>query len=136
MMGGSVGLDSAIQHVNHTAGRLAEVLVVGNHNQSGSVLVESSEEGKDLLSCGGIELSSRFVGQKQHRAIGQRTSNGDPLHLPPGELGSPVLRAISQSDIAEQVESALPSFLPWNAGFGHGKLHILLSRQDREQVKT
>ena len=35
----------------------------------------------DLLSGFFVELSGRFVGQQQPRAIGQRSSNGHPLHF-------------------------------------------------------
>jgi len=133
---GGVGPDPAVQHVDHPAGLFTEALIMSDHHERGSILIETAEEGEDLLSRSGIELAGRLVSQKQHWAVGQRTGNGYPLHFTPGELSGAVPCPVGQANIAEQVESALAPLLPRYPGLRHRKLYVLLGSEHREEVET
>jgi hypothetical protein len=49
-------------------------------------LLKFVEEAKNFLSRGRVEISRRFIGQKQGRAKDERSRNGYPLTLSTGEF--------------------------------------------------
>jgi hypothetical protein len=54
---------------------------VGHDDDGGPIGVDPVDEIADLLSGCFVELTGRLVREQQPRAIGQRSSNGHPLHF-------------------------------------------------------
>ena len=86
-----------------------EPLVVRHHDERGAVGIEASEEVEDLLAGGRVELAGGLVGEEDRRPVGERAGDRHPLHLAAGELRRPVLRAVSEPDVREQLAGARPA---------------------------
>ena len=69
-------------------------------------LLHAIEQLGDLFAGRAIELSGRLVGQQQHRPIGQRPRDGDPLHLAAGELRRAMVRAMGEADVLQKLGGA------------------------------
>ena len=90
---------------------------------------------EDFLPCGGVELARWLICQKQDGAVGQRTSDRDPLHFSAGKLSGPVPSPVGQTNVAEQLERALSPLLPGEPSLRHWKLHVLLGGEHRQEVE-
>ena len=72
--------------------------VMGDHHNRLTELADRpTEEAQDLGSGSGVEVSSRLVGEDDVRSAGERTSTGDPLLLPTGELVRLVSEPVAQA---------------------------------------
>jgi hypothetical protein len=69
--------------------------VVRHHHQRGfSRLTHLQQQIEDVLTVGGVEISSRLVGEDERRVVGQRPGDRDPLLLAARQLRRIVMPAI------------------------------------------
>ena len=90
----------------------------------------------DLLAGCAIELSGRLVGEKQHRAIGERPCDGHPLHFSARELRRAVVRAMREPDVFQQLGRSQTPSVAGHAGFGLRELDVLPGRQHGKQKES
>ena len=70
-----------------------DVVFVGHHDDRLASLVESPQQGHDLVGRHGIQVAGRLVGQDDVRVVDQGPGDGHPLAFPAGELGRPMVHA-------------------------------------------
>src|SRR5690242_8260632 len=80
---------------------------MGDHYDRLALVIEFLKNLHDLLALSACQISSRLVRQDQHRVHYDRSSNGDTLLLPTGELVGIVVNAIAKSDAYEGIDGAL-----------------------------
>ncbi len=56
---------------------------MGDHHHRSPLLMQIIDQGQNLITGVCIEISSRFVGQQQHRIIDESTRDGDSLAFSP-----------------------------------------------------
>jgi hypothetical protein len=77
---GGLILQSAVAHDKYTVREGCMLAVVRDHDDRLAVLVnELPQQGNDPASLGAIEISGRFVGQKNGRIDGQGAGDGHSL---------------------------------------------------------
>src|SRR6185312_11671925 len=80
------GDDPAVELDDATAHGVDDVVVVRCHDDRGAGAVDPLEQQHDPLAGLRVEVAGGLVGQQHQRAVDERTGDGDPLLLAPGEL--------------------------------------------------
>jgi hypothetical protein len=96
--------DSTIYQPDHAVGAGHEIEIVRHHDDSQPfLLVQVAEETDDFLAIGGIEVSSRLIGEQNARAIDQGSGDGGPLHFAAGKLSRPMPQPMAKTHAVQQL---------------------------------
>lgn len=77
-----VGYDLAVKEVEYAVGIEGVTLVVGNHDDGGSFLMELFEEFHHFPAIGRVEVASRFVSKDEFGFAGYGSGKCHSLLLP------------------------------------------------------
>ena len=81
-----------------------KLLVVGDHDHGQVVrAVQGVEQVEDSPRCRAVEVSGRFIGEQQGGGLHQRPGDRNPLLLSPRELARPMLAALFQAYLGQQL---------------------------------
>lgn len=86
---------ATIEEIDGAMGNLRVMLVVGNHDDCSSILVEFSEQAHYFQTVLRVEVTRRLIGKNQLRIEDHGTGNGHSLLLTAGELMREVLGSMS-----------------------------------------
>src|ERR1700730_13983545 len=89
--------DDAVAKDNSTLGKIRDVRFVRYQNDRETLAVQLLEHVHDFDRGTAVEVSGRFVREKDRRVIYQRTGNRDALLLTAGKLRWEMVGAIGQS---------------------------------------
>ncbi len=123
--GASVGDDVAVEDLYLAGHALGDGVVVGDDHDGRAGLVELGDEGQDGLPGGLVEVAGRLVRQHDGGLADQRSGDGDPLTLPPGELGGTGVGARGQADQVQGLEGAPAALLERDAGVEEPVGHVV-----------
>jgi len=93
LVGGDVTVDESDDAVAITR----ETLVVCDHDDGGTLLVEAGEDGHDLFAGVGVEVTGGFVGEDEFGSVGQGACDGDALDLSAREFAGAVIESASDA---------------------------------------
>ena len=85
---------------------------MGDDHDRGTLPIELTQEGHDLIRRPGIEIAGGFISQDDGRVTHQGTGDRHPLTFAARELVRPVLEAMSQPNSFEHLDglgSAAPT---------------------------
>src|SRR5262245_41969239 len=130
----SVG-QHALVEVQHPAGALGGVRIVGDHDDGLLELaIEPLEQLEDLFPRLAVEVAGRLVGQQQRRIAHDGARDRHPLLLPAGELAWVVPEPLPEADDAERVLGAFDPLLAAHLDQQQRQLDVLERGQHRDQV--
>src|SRR5258708_1280454 len=112
---------------------LDHVLIVRGDDDGHADLVERLEHADDLFSVGGVEISGRFVGEQDRRAIDDGTGDAKALLFPGGQGDGSGFFASEQADFVESGPRALRNLAARKAGYRQGQRHILENTAVKQQ---
>jgi hypothetical protein len=114
-------------------GRRSARVVRDHHERLTVVLHRAAEQVEDLATRLRIEIPGRLVGENHAGPAHQRPCDRDPLLLTARELRGPMLAAVLETDLPEQVVEEPGLRLP--APEGQRQDDVLLRSQHRQQVE-
>ena len=123
--GSGVGDDTAVEDPDRAGHALGDGVVVGDDHDGRAGLVELVDQGQDGLPGGLVEIAGRLVGEHDGGLADQSPGDGDPLALPPRELGGTDMRALGQADQVQGVKGALAALLEGDAGVEEPVGHVV-----------
>ena len=98
------------------------------------ILCNLFEKLHHLFACVAVESTGGFICKQNGRAVHQCPGNGNPLHLPSGELHGLFLGLFQQAHTLQRVQCPLSPLLTAYTGERHGQLHIGENSLVRDQV--
>ena len=102
---------------------LGQVGIVRYHDDQ-PVFGDFPDQFHDLDAGLGIQSAGGLIGQEDFGIIYQCTGNGDPLHLPAGELIGLFTQLVAQSDTLQGLPGPPPAFSSGDAGDGERQLDV------------
>ena len=93
---------STVEQVNRAIGVLGKTRVMRHHADGRAGGVQFLEQIHDRFAIARIEISGRFVREKDRRFAGQSAGHGDTLLLAAGELARQMFRAVAHSNAFER----------------------------------
>src|SRR5882672_2056969 len=78
--------DLPVPKVDHATRAPGDVVLVGDEHDGVPLLVESAEEGHDLLAGARVEVSRGLIGQEERRTVDEGPGDRHALPLAAGEL--------------------------------------------------
>src|SRR5690625_992235 len=106
---------------------------VGDHDDCLALVVQLPEGLQDCLPLRLGEAACRFVCQDYLRVVHESSGDGHPLLLAAGQLCGPVVTAVLQAELAEQIQCTFLSLPATHARVLQGPGDVLPSRQLRPQ---
>ena len=125
--------DPAVTDPDDASGVGRDVGFVGHHDDGDAAAVQELELVQDILGLVRGQVSGGFVGEDDPGMVDQGPGDGHPLLLAAGELVGPVVDAVGQSDLSQNLEGPLPSV--GRTGLDHGQRHVVQSRCPAEEVE-
>lgn len=126
----------AVLHSDASLGGLRGFRVVGHKNDGRAPVVDLLKNFQNLQAGRRIQLSGRFVRQKQVRSVEQRPGNGNPLLLPAGELRRGVVPPVSEPHVLQEAFCPCPQKRQRRRRIQAGKHHVFQGRSFRQKIKT
>src|SRR5438132_125388 len=93
-------LDHAAAH------RVHDRVVVGGHHHGGAGSIDAVQQLHDVHGRGGVEVARGLVGQKDERAVDERTGDRHPLLLAARQLVWVMLQLVTQPHQVEDLRHA------------------------------
>ena len=88
------------------AGSGGDRLLVGDQHERGAVGGELTQKVDDLAARCGVEVAGRLVGEHDHRALGDRSRDRDPLALTAGQHRRPMRQTMAETHPLERARAA------------------------------
>ena len=123
-------------HYNAVGGFEHFVVVRRGDNRHAAFFVQAFEQFDDFLTGFLVEVSGRFVGQNNRRAVGQSARNRHALLLSARKLAGFVVHAVAESDGFEQFLALFPSAHRARARENHRQRDVFQRRHDGNQVES
>src|SRR5262245_54351513 len=106
-----IGLDAAVAQADDAASPLGDVVLVSDHDDGLTGLVELAQHLHDLVAGVRVEIAGRLVGEDDVRVVDQRPGDRNALLLAAGELHRPVVEPVAQANQLGELDAALRGFL-------------------------
>ena len=100
---GAVVDDPAVLHPHDPLGRIGDGLVVGDHKDRLTALVETAEQLEHLLAALAVERTGRLVGEHDGGLVGQRPGDRQALPLTAREHARCLPSLVADAEEIEQV---------------------------------
>ena len=92
-------VQAAIAELQHAVGPRCRGMIMSRQNHG--LLLASAvhhQQRQDFTAGAGIQITGGLIRQQHGRIVGQRPSDGHPLHLAAGELIGSMQRALLETD--------------------------------------
>jgi hypothetical protein len=122
--------------MNGAVGMTSEALVVGNHADCGTGLVEILEQLHHGIAVFRIEVSGRLIGEKYQRTPYECPGDRNPLLLPSGELAGEVFRAMGHPDPFERFVGAGFTFCGPHPTIREREFDIFVDREVTDEIEA
>ena len=104
--------DRACAELDDPVGEGQEAVVVGRDDDDPSGLGQLTEEAQHAVDLDVVEVGGRLVGEDERRVVRESTRDRDPLLLTARQVTRPVVHAVGQADVVEQLDGPGPRFTP------------------------
>src|SRR5215469_2388998 len=128
--------DFAVAETNDAMGVKRDIGLVGDENDGVAALVQSSEKAHDLITGGGIEISSRLVGEQDRGMIHKSARDGHALTLAAGKLVRFVHHALGEINLSEHLPGAGEALLGRGAIVDERQFDIVERGGARQEIES
>src|SRR5436190_16961798 len=115
---------------------LREPLVVRDHADRGTALVQFLKKRHDGFAIARVEVARRFVGEKNGRLAREGACDRDPLLLTAGELTGQMLGAMAHADALQRFEHETFALTRSHAAISQRQFDVLINGEIANEIEA